>query len=75
MSDAHNDFVRKIIMEAGPGLTQLDGFSAQLVAIESILAGLMAITIKMENCPPDQADVYLSAVTHGARPRLRVLLK
>lgn len=75
MSELHNDYVTRTIMAAGPGLVHQGGFSAQMEAIESILAGLMAVAAKTAGKSPADADAYLSAVTHGARPRLRELLK
>jgi hypothetical protein len=72
MSDSHNDFVRQHIPTIGRDLLNQGTFEQQLVALESLVAGLLAAMIKMDPAPRN-ADAYLSALTHGIRQRIKKL--
>lgn len=72
MSDRHNDFVRRHVQTVGRDLLSQGTFEQQLVALESLIAGLFAAMIEVDP-KARNADAYLSALTHGVRGRVRQL--
>jgi hypothetical protein len=54
----------------GRDLLQQGSFEQQMVAMESLIAGLLASMIEADP-KPRNADAYLSALTHGVRDRVR----
>jgi hypothetical protein len=71
-ADRHNEFVRRHVQIVGRDLLVQGTFEQQLVALESLIAGLFAAIIEVDP-KPRNADAYLSALTHGIRRRVRQL--
>ena len=69
----HNEFVPRIIKSVGPELINQGNVNQQLVALESIIAGLFMLVMKMDNHETNgvHANVMLSALIHGVRGRLK----
>jgi hypothetical protein len=70
----HNEFVSRVIMAHGRDLIEMGDLPAQLVALESIVAGLLSVIMRHSGKSTDDAGVYLSSVTHGVRDRLPTLI-
>lgn len=70
MSDNHNDFVRRHMLTVGRDLFNQGTFEQQLVALESLTAGLLCAAIEADPERRD-ADAYISALMHGVRGRVR----
>jgi hypothetical protein len=70
----HNAFVRDVITTRGEELIAQGDLPSQLVALESIMAGLLSVIMLHSGKSLADANVYLSAVTHGVRLRLPALI-
>jgi len=70
----HNKFVSRVIMTHGRELIEQGDLPAQLVAMESIVAGLLAVIMRNSGKSLADANVYLSSVTHAVRDRLPALI-
>lgn len=73
-TEQHNEFVTRTVHQIGPELVAQGGFAEQMVALESVIAGLFSLVILATNTP-ERADSLLSALTHGVRGRLQKLLE
>lgn len=73
-AERHNEFVTRTVNAVGSELLAQGNFSEQMVALESLIAGLFALSITCSGKTPQQADAFLSALTHGVRGRLPKLL-
>lgn len=73
-SDRHNEFVRANLPPVGRALLDQGKFAQQMVALESLVAGLFAVIIANAGKSRADADVFLSALTHGVRGRLDTAL-
>lgn len=73
--DDHNELVTRVIMTHGRELVAQGDLSAQLVAVESIVAGLLAVIMRHNGKSLTDAGVFLSAVTHGVRNRLSKIME
>lgn len=71
-AEKHNEFLREAMQTVGRDLLQQGTFEQQLVALESLVAGLFAAVVAADPSPRN-ADAYLSALTHGVRERVRRL--
>lgn len=74
-AEQHNEFVTRAVKQIGRELATQGSFTEQMVALESLMAGLFAASIIMADKTPQEADGFLSALTHGVRGRLPKLLE
>jgi hypothetical protein len=73
-AEKHNEFVTRTVNAVATELLAQGNFSQQMVALESLIAGLFALAIIVEGKTQREADGFLSALTHGVRGRLPKLL-
>lgn len=70
----HNAFVRDVIMTHGKELIAQGELPSQLVALESLMAGLLSVIVRHNGKSLADANVYLAAVTDAVRQRLPALI-
>lgn len=73
-SEQHNEFVTHTVNTVGTELLAQGNFAQQMVALESLIAGLFALSIIVDCKTQAQADMFLSALIHGVRERLPKML-
>lgn len=73
-NEKHNEFATRMVNLIGPELLDQGNFAQQMVALESVIAGVFALAVILDNKTQQQADTFLSALTHGVRGRLPKLL-
>jgi hypothetical protein len=74
-AEQHNEFITRTVKAVGQELLDQGNFAQQMVALESLIAGLFATSIMIEGKTQREANGFLSALTHGVRGRLQILLK
>lgn len=72
--EAHNEFVTKTLHELGPGLIDLGNTANQLVAVESLFAGMVALVAKANGLRLAEAEAFMLIVHHASQNRLRDLI-
>jgi hypothetical protein len=75
VSTDHNEFVKAAILHLGPRIIAQGSLAQQLVAAESLLAGMIGIIAKMEGVSLLRAETYLRAVANGAVKRLPSIIE
>jgi hypothetical protein len=73
-AEKHNEFVTRAVIAIGRDLIDQGNFAEQMVALESVVAGLFALSVTCSGKTQQEADTFLSALTHGVRGRLPRLL-
>ncbi len=72
--DKHNEFVSRVLMTHGKELVDQGSVIEQMIALESITVGLLALIIHHNNAPLDKAYVFTYDLIRGIDERLPKML-